>query len=164
MVNGYGEEREARRKALRLLEHMDRTEKGLRDKLIQSGFSETVSEDAIAYVKDYGYINDQRYALNYIMYRIHSKSRQKLFQELQQKGISTQLIQAAWEEASELEEPDEHTLLRETIQKKCEPGTALDDGALRRLYGFLQRRGFRTGDIASALEELNITRGNYSEQ
>nr|WP_296157029.1 regulatory protein RecX [uncultured Blautia sp.] len=164
MVNGYGEEREARRKALRLLEHMDRTEKGLRDKLIQSGFSETVSEDAIAYVKDYGYINDQRYAFNYIMYRIHSKSRQKLFQELQQKGVSPQLIQAAWEEASELEEPDERTLLRETIQKKCEPGDVLDDGALRRLYGFLQRRGFRGSDIASTLEELNITRSNYNEQ
>ena len=74
MVNGYGEEREARRKALRLLEHMDRTEKGLRDKLTQSGFSETVSEDAIAYVKDYGYINDQRYAFNYIDSSLYQKN------------------------------------------------------------------------------------------
>ena len=163
MVNSYSEVRDARKKALLLLEHMDRTERGLHDKLIQSGFSEEAAEEAISYVKDYGYINDQRYAFNYIMYRIHSKSRQKLFQELQQKGVSTQLIQSAWEEASDLEEPDEKALLKETIQKKCEPGAVLDDGALRRLYGFLQRRGFRTGDIASALEELNITRTNYYE-
>ena len=158
------QQRKARKKALRLLEHMDRTEKGLTDRLLRAGFSEELAEDAVSYVKDYGYINDRRYALNYIMYRIHSKSRQKLFQELQQKGVSPQLIQAAWEEASELEEPDERTLLRETIQKKCEPGDVLDDGALRRLYGFLQRRGFRGSDIASTLEELNITRSNYNEQ
>ena len=77
MTLNYNEQREARRKALRLLEHMDRTEKGLRDRLIQGGFSEEAAEDAVAYVKDYGYINDYRYALNYILYRIHSKSRRE---------------------------------------------------------------------------------------
>ena len=76
------QQREARKKALRLLEHMDRTEKGLTDRLLRAGFSEELAEDAVSYVKDYGYINDRRYALNYIMYRIHDKSRQKIFQEL----------------------------------------------------------------------------------
>ena len=70
------QQREARKKALRLLEHMDRTEKGLTDRLLRAGFSEELAEDAVSYVKDYGYINDRRYALNYIMYRIHDKSRQ----------------------------------------------------------------------------------------
>ena len=41
--------------------------------------------DAVSYVKSYGYINDSRYALNYITYRIHEKSRQKIFQELYTK-------------------------------------------------------------------------------
>ena len=81
------QQREARKKALRLLEHMDRTEKGLTDRLLRAGFSEELAEDAVSYVKDYGYINDRRYALNYIMYRIHDKSRQKIFQELSGKGI-----------------------------------------------------------------------------
>ena len=64
MTLNYNEQREARRKALRLLEHMDRTEKGLQERLIQGGFSEAAAEDAVAYVKDYGYVNDYRYALN----------------------------------------------------------------------------------------------------
>ena len=158
MTLNYNEQREARRKALRLLEHMDRTEKGLRDRLIQGGFSEEAAEDAVAYVKDYGYINDYRYALNYILYRIHSKSRQKIFQELQQKGISRDVASEAWEDASDLEEPDETSLLRTAIEKKCSPGDTLDDKAMRRLYGYLQRRGFRMGDITAVLDEMGISR------
>ena len=158
MTLNYNEQREARRKALRLLEHMDRTEKGLQERLIQSGFSEAAAEDAVAYVKDYGYVNDYRYALNYILYRIHSKSRQKILQELQQKGISRDVASEAWEEASDLEEPDETSLLRTAIEKKCSPGDTLDDKAMRRLYGYLQRRGFRMGDITAVLDEMGISR------
>ena len=158
MTLNYNEQREARRKALRLLEHMDRTEKGLQERLIQGGFSEVAAEDAVAYVKDYGYVNDYRYALNYILYRIHSNSRQKIFQELLQKGISRDVASEAWEEASDLEEPDETSLLRTAIEKKCSPGDTLDDKAMRRLYGYLQRRGFRMGDITAVLDEMGISR------
>lgn len=158
MTLNYNEQREARRKALRLLEHMDRTEKGLQERLIRGGFSEAAAEDAVAYVKDYGYVNDYRYALNYILYRIHSKSRQKIFQELLQKGISRDVASEAWEEASDLEEPDETSLLRTAIEKKCSPGDTLDDKAMRRLYGYLQRRGFRMGDITAVLDEMGISR------
>lgn len=151
------QQREARKKALRLLEHMDRTEKGLTDRLLRAGFSEKLAEDAVSYVKDYGYINDRRYALNYIMYRIHDKSRQKIFQELSGKGIDRQTIQDAWEEAEELETPDERALLCQMIEKKYEPGAELDEREMRRLYGYLARRGFRSGDIFSVLEEMDIT-------
>ena len=151
------QQRKSRKKALRLLEHMDRTEKGLTDRLLGAGFSEELAEDAVSYVKDYGYINDRRYALNYIMYRIHDKSRQKIFQELSGKGIDRQTIQDAWEEAEELETPDERALLRQMVGKKYEPGAELDEREMRRLYGYLARRGFRSGDIFSVLEEMDIT-------
>ena len=157
MTDYYQEQQQARRKALRLLEHMDRTEQGLTDRLRQAGFSEEAAEDAVSYVREFGYINDERYAFNYIMYRIHDKSRQKIFQELQQKGVDRQTIQSAWEEAEELETPDERALLCQMIEKKYEPGAELDEREMRRLYGYLARRGFRSGDIFSVLEEMDIT-------
>ena len=157
MTDYYQEQQQARRKALRLLEHMDRTERGLTDRLRQAGFSEKAAEDAVSYVREFGYINDERYAFNYIMYRIHDKSRQKIFQELQQKGVDRQTIQSAWEEAEELETPDERALLCQMIEKKYEPGAELDEREMRRLYGYLARRGFRSGDIFSVLEEMDIT-------
>ena len=52
------EQKNARRKAMLLLEHMDRTEKGLSDRLRQAGFSAEATEDAMNYVRSYGYLND----------------------------------------------------------------------------------------------------------
>ncbi|HIY03338.1 MAG TPA: recombination regulator RecX [Candidatus Blautia faecipullorum] len=148
--------RQARKKAMRLLERMDRTEKGLKDRLVQAGFSESASEDAVAFVKGYGYINDSRYAENYIFSRVHEKSRQRILQELYQKGVARGTALEAWDRVCELEQPDERRLLRNAVEKKCSPGMELDAREMRRLYGYLARRGFRAGDISSVLEEMDI--------
>ncbi len=110
------EQQQARRKALRLLEHMDRRSGDLQT-VSASCFSEEAAEDAVSYVREFGYINDERYAFNYIMYRIHDKSRQKIFRNFSRRG-GQQTIQSAWEEAEELEAPDEHALLLSQIEKK----------------------------------------------
>ena len=95
--------------------------------------------------------------MNYITYRIHEKSRQKIFQELYTKGIDRETASEAWEQACSLEEPDERMVLRRTIEKRCSPGTELDEKEMRRLYGYLARRGFRPGEISSVLEEMEIS-------
>ena len=64
------EHKRAAKKAMKLLEHMDRTEKGLRDRLHQAGFGQDAIEAAMAYVESYGYIDDYRYARTYIAYRM----------------------------------------------------------------------------------------------
>ena len=143
-------------KAMRLLEHMDRTEKGLRERLRQAGFSGDAIQDAMDYVKSYGYINDAGYAQRYISYRLGIKSKQIILQELSQKGIDRQTALKAWEEAAELEEPDERVMIRKAVEKKYEPDSKLNEKEMRRLYGYLARRGFRAGDISSVLEEMKI--------
>ena len=139
MASVSEEQKNARRKAMLLLEHMDRTEKGLSDRLRQAGFSAEATEDAMEYVRSYGYLNDLRYAENYISFRMGTKSL------------------AAWEAAAEVEQPDELAVLRATVQKKCQPDSALDEKAMRRLQGFLLRRGFSYGDISHVLDEMHIT-------
>lgn len=150
------EQQKVRRKAMRLLEHMNRTEKGLADKLRESGFSAEAVEDGLDYVRSFGYLNDLRYAETYLANRIESKSRQMLLQELTRKGIDRETFEEAWEEVIQIQEPDERGILKGIIEKKYEPGTELSEKELRRLYGYLARRGFRSGDIFSALEELEI--------
>lgn len=150
------EQKKARIKAMRLLEHMDRTEKGLTDRLRQEGFSDDAVQNAMDYVKSFGYINDARYARHYISYRLGMKSKQQILQELYRKGVDRRTAQEAWEETEELEEPDERALLRRTIEKKHSPGEELDEKGLRRLYGYLARRGFRQEDIFSVFEEMEI--------
>ena len=69
--------RKAKLRALHLLEYMDRTEKGLRQKLEQSGYPTEVVDEAIRYVKSYGYIDDKRYADNYLRTRSNGKGRRR---------------------------------------------------------------------------------------
>lgn len=157
MTERQEEQKQARRKAMKLLERMDRTEKGLTERLEQAGFSGEAVKDALEYVKDFGYINDDRYAVNFITYRIHEKSRQKIFQELYSRGIGRDIAEAAWNTVCEIETPDEHQLLKRTVEKGCAAGSELDEKEMRRLYGFLSRRGFRAGEISSVLEEMEIT-------
>lgn len=150
------EYRDARRKAMRLLEHMDRTERGLRDKLRQAGFSQLAVDYALAYVESYGYIDDERYARTYIAYRMNTKSHQKIIQELISKGIDKETAAAAWEEEAALNMPDEREILYRTIEKKYCPDTELNEKEMRRLQGYLIRRGFSYLDIKSVLENMNI--------
>lgn len=152
------EQEKARRKAMLLLEHKDRTEKELRDRLRQAGFSPEICENAIEYVRSFGYINDVRYASVFILGRMNQKSKNKIMQELQQKGIDRETAVQAWKQMSELEMPDERRVLRSAVQKKYEPGARLDEKEMRRLYGFLARRGFQYEDIASVLSEMDIER------
>lgn len=151
------EQKKARRKAMLLLEHMDRTEKGLSDRLRQAGFSADAVEDAMGYVRSYGYLNDRRYAENYISFRMGTKSRQKILQELSAKGVDRETAAAAWETVAEIQEPDELEVLRCAVLKKCQPDTTLGEKEMRRLQGYLLRHGFSYGDISHVLGEMNIT-------
>ena len=78
---------------------MDRTEAQLREKLLNAEFAPALVEQAVAYVKSYGYLDDERYVRNYIEYRKDQKSRRQLEQELRfKKGVPSELIQKVYEE------------------------------------------------------------------
>ena len=55
----------AKHRALYLLERADRTEQELRSKL-EKTYEPEIVEEAIAYVRQYHYIDDKRYAVNYL--------------------------------------------------------------------------------------------------
>lgn len=84
------------------------------------------------------------------------RAARRSFSELQMKGVDRQTALEAWEEMEELMEPDERAVLRKTIEKKYAPDTELDEGQMRRLYGYLARRAFKYEDISHTLDEMNI--------
>ena len=59
----------AKKRAMHLLEDMDRSEAGLREKLKAGLYPEDLIEAAVTYVKSFGYLNDVRYAENFILAR-----------------------------------------------------------------------------------------------
>ena len=134
----------AKKRALHLLERMDRTEQQLREKLQASEYPEEVIEEAIAYVKSFHYIDDQRYAENYTRYSKERLSKSQIRQKLFLKGVAKDTIDTAIEEEYDA---DETVHIRKLLQKKHFDSSSKDEREFRRIYNYLLRRGFRSSDI-----------------
>ena len=106
--------RRAKLRCMNLLQSKDYTRKQLEDKLAQGEYPQECIEEAIAYVESYGYLDDLRYAKDYIEYHISSRSRNRIEQDLLRKGIDRTLIAAAFDELEGLGvEQDEAAMVRE---------------------------------------------------
>ena len=139
----------AKKRAMHLLERMDRTEQELRKKLAENEYPEDLIEDAITYVKHYHYVDDARYADCYVRLRGADKSRGKLLAELQRKGVDRELASQVLAEYEE--ERDEPQMICELMKKRhYDPETASLQEQ-RRMYGYLMRRGFQSTDICRAI-------------
>ena len=144
----------AKKRALHLLERMDRTEQQLREKLKASEYPEEVIEEAIAYVKSFHYIDDQRYAENYTRYSKERLSKSQIRQKLMIKGVARDTIETALEEEYDTDETEQ---IRKLLEKKHFDGSSKDEGEFRRVYNYLLRRGFRSSDI---LKEMKCVRAD----
>ena len=138
----------AKKRAMHLLERMDRTEKQLYDKLLQSGYPQECIENAILYVKKYHYIDDRRYASNYIRCYQDRKSRLRMQQDLLRKGVSRALIEEVLEEEFQA---DECIQIRSLLEKRGFDATECDEKERQRCYQFLMRRGFKSSDILKVM-------------
>ena len=110
----------AKRRMLYLLGQMDRTEAQIRQKLQQGGYPEGIIEEAIAYAMDAHYLDDARYARNYVRSQQEKKSREQMRMSLYRKGIRRELAEQALESEYILE--DEQELILKWVQKKNYPG------------------------------------------
>ena len=140
-------EQEAIRKAMNLLLYRSRSERELRDRLLQAEFSEEATETAIAYVKSFGYVNDARFAEQYCISESGRKSRACLRMELQKKGIADDLISCALDAL----ETDESELVAALLEKRYGQPHRMDEAEQRKAYGYLGRRGFSASVIRTAL-------------
>lgn len=144
--------RRAKLRAMNLLQSRDYTRKQLHDKLVQGGYQEQIIEDTLEYLVSYRYIDDLRYARNYISYRLQSKSRKKLEMDLLTKGVTKETIILAFEELYEEGEGiDEEAMIRSLLKKKqYDPDTASRKDT-ERLYAFLMRKGFASDVVKSVM-------------
>lgn len=132
-------EKRGRARAQNLLLSMDRTEYQLRMKLKEGGYPEEVIDHVLSYVKQYHYVDDARYAREFIRTRSRSKSIRQMQFQLQQKGISAQVIRQALEEQ---EDTGESEAICRFIEKKRIDLEHADKKEVYKLYCSLIRKGF----------------------
>ena len=143
----------AKKRAMFLLERMDRTEHQLREKLMQNGYPDVCVDLAVEYVRKYHYIDDLRYACSYVRYQKEKKSNRRLQQDLQKKGVAKEFIeQALLEEGNE----DETDAIQRLLEKKGYTPEMPREQA-NKIYQFLLRRGYKSSDILYVMRSEYLT-------
>ncbi|MQN00580.1 MAG: regulatory protein RecX [Lachnospiraceae bacterium] len=142
----------AKKRCLHLLEKQDRTRADLYGRLTSSGYPEDIADAAIDYASSYGYVDDRRYASNYIYFHQEQKSRRRLTQDLLRKGIDKDIIEDCLDEASLTSEEEK---IRELIEKRHYDVSSADPRDKAKMIRFLLGRGFDYDKVREALRSLS---------
>ena len=106
----------ARLYAMHLLQDQDRTEKELMDKLTHASYDDDIAIEALAYVKKFGYVDDERYAEHYINRNKNTRSRRAIRQELMKRGVAQETVTQMLDDAAC--EEDEYTAIARLLKKR----------------------------------------------
>ena len=144
---------DCRNYVFKLIEFRDRTEKELRGKLLEKGYDENIIEDEIAFLKDYGYINDARYAQRFVSDAVNLKKwgKIRIRAELLRKGVQGEIVDNAIEDAF-CEESDDR--LFDMMQKRFKDSDFSNIKERNRIFNFYMRRGFTPDEIKGAMNRM----------
>ncbi|RHR36648.1 regulatory protein RecX [Eubacterium sp. AF19-12LB] len=137
----------ARERSLFLLKDMDKTEKQIRDKLKLGDYPEDIINNAIEFLKKYGYVDDIRYAKLYISSKQNSKSIKQIKLELYKKGVNKENVSKVLLEM-DLSNEEALNKLIEKIIKKYDLN---DKTQYNKMCRYLLGKGFSYGEIQEAL-------------
>ena len=137
--------------AAKKLSHKEMSAKELRDYLLKKEYEQEEVDRVIKTMLDFGYLNDARYAAEFLIYDLgRGRSLKKAFYDLRQKGVSEEDIRAGYDEyLDEFGEPDEHKAAYEEAVKvlmaaDLTPGNIPDD-MRDKINGRIARRLFTRG-------------------
>ena len=143
-------------RAMNLLQKKDYTEKQLRDKLSEGLYPREIIDDAIHYVKAYHYLDDERYARDYITYHMSIRSKNRIIQDLSGKGISKDIFMPIVEELYVEEDSDvELDQIKKLLLKKHYDPELTEYKEKQKIMAFLMRKGFQMSDIRRAMDLYN---------
>lgn len=140
--------------ALRLLTRRDRSEAELRQKLLQFGFAVTAIDETVTKCREYGYLDDERYALNRAR-SLMSSGRgvgRKVRQDLYQRGLCENIVDKTLNALEEELSPT-RILEQQLVRRFPDFNYAnADQRERRRVVGYFQRRGFALDQIFAVLK------------
>lgn len=146
----------AEKRALHLLEKRDYTAAGLLRKLISGGYSEEAAKAAVEAMQGYRYLDDARYADQYIRCYTGRKTRRWISSKLVEKGIAKEVVEDVYTRFDEEgNETDEESMAVELLKKRHYEGGPLEKKERDRHIAFLMRRGFSISCIRNAMTALS---------
>jgi regulatory protein len=146
----------ARERAIFYLARFARTSKQVADYLARKQFTPDQIQDALSYLSEHRYLNDDSFAESFIREKIsHKDGPYKIKQMLFQKGIAPEISNRLIMELypTEIQQENAALLMR---QKLRDAGPASKLGRLQRekLFRFVASRGFNRYVIIQAFKSL----------
>lgn len=140
-------------RAMHLLQKRSYTREGLKRKLSEGRYPEAIVEMALDYVTSYGYLDDMRYAEEYIRCYCESRSKRRILQDLSAKGVKADKAELAWQKYEAENSPaNEDEQIMELLRKKhFDAGTA-DRKETMRIMNFLYRKGYGMDSIKRCIK------------
>ncbi|MFI3177570.1 MAG: regulatory protein RecX [Eubacteriales bacterium] len=142
--------RRAKLRCMNLLMKKDYTQFKLHEKL-RNDYKDSDIEEAIAYLKSYGYLDDKRYATDYVAYHMERKSRMQMESDLYKRGIEKDLIQEALSTSIVDYENQEIELIQKWLLKKRYAQEAATIVETQKLIRFLLCKGFSISNIKKVI-------------
>ncbi len=142
--------------ALQFLGYRPRSEGEIQRRLRQRGFAQPAIDATIAKLRDWRYVDDEDFAQRWIENRLvhRPRSARLLAQELRAKGVDAGTAADAIDEAEIDEVGDAKLLAADKFRKLA---SLPEEVRIRRVSGFLARRGYGFGVVRAALDELDTT-------
>lgn len=138
-------------KAMFFLGYRARSEAEVRTRLKRDEWSDEVIDRVLLRLREQGFLNDENFSTMWVENRSHSKPRggRMLQQELRQKGVEREIIEAALPD-SDQEADNALAALRQKLRlwTKFDERTAREKG-----IQFLMRRGFNYAIAKAAWEQ-----------
>lgn len=138
----------AKERALWYLDRSDHSEKALYDKLVRAGFAKESCAAVMAWLKEYGMVDDERYSARLASkYSESNVSKREAYQKLLMKGVPRDLIKETLQDV----EFDEAAQIRAVIEKKYSNklGNRAD---VQKVYAALIRKGFTFSAVRDVLK------------
>ena len=144
-------------RAVKLLAAKPRSVEELRERLLEKAWTDEEAVDAaIAKLKEYGYLDDDRYAFGFASFRVRQKpvGRQRLARDLKLKKVSRETADAALDLV--FQETPEEELIAAAIEKRVRlRGRPASRQETKSLFDHLLRRGFSYDLVIRKVREIN---------
>jgi regulatory protein len=134
--------------AVRILSQCEHTARLLRNKLLKKGFDIEDVDAVLADLSNKNLLSDARFAEQYVISRINKGfGPQRIAQEMREKGVAEQLLEATLEDYGE----QWPAIMAKALQKKFGSAPVLNFNERAKRARFLEYRGFSSALIRQQL-------------
>lgn len=144
-------------RAVKLLAAKPRSVAELRERLLEKEWTDEAAADyAVAKLSEYGYLNDEQFALSFAQGRVRQKpvGRQRLARDLKNKKLDKETAEQTLEKV--FAETPEDSLIDQAIAKRVRlRGRPKDRQESKSLFDHLLRRGFSIDLVINKVRALS---------